>query len=201
MKKLFTLILSACAVLGAHAQVVMVDPSGKEYTAGQEMTITPEIDQEYGDVTFIGYSPKLKNTGASNVNVSLNVNIVTLPTGTSLSDCFSGSCRNYKETGSHTTSSKTIKAGETTPTEIEWNCWSDTATDYAYGQCTVDFTLIVDGVEKGVIRVNYLYADPTGIREEKVQTDEGPCYNLAGQKTENPARGTIYLQNGKKIMK
>lgn len=193
MKKLFTLILSAFVAVAASAQVVMLDPDGNEYTAGDEMTIYADVDPEWGDVSFIGLSPVLKNKGTKSVNVSMGVNIVSLPEGTSVADCFSGGCVNFSATGEHTTAAKTLAAGSEMHSEVEWNCWSQAAGNYVFGTCTVDFTIYENGTSTGVTRVNFIYADPAAINSvgSTAALNVVESYTLNGQRATVGSKGII----------
>lgn len=193
MKKIFTLILSAFVAVAASAQIVMLDPNGNEYTVGQEMAIYADVDPDWGDVSFIGLSPVLKNKGTKTVNVSMGVNIVSLPEGTGVSDCFSGGCVNYYATGEHTTMAKPLAAGSEMHSEVEWSCWSQAAFDYVHGVCTVDFTIYENGTSTGIIRVNYIYADPAAV--ETVKSADNlkvvESYTLNGQRATAGSKGVI----------
>lgn len=190
MKKFFTLILSAFVAVAASAQVVMLDPDGNEYTAGEEMTIYAELN-EWDEIEIP--SPVLKNKGTKSVNVSMGVNIVSLPEGTSVGDCFSGGCVNFSATGEHTTAAKTLAAGSEMHSEVEWNCWSQAAGDYVYGTCTIDFTIYENGTSTGVIRVNFIYADPAAINSvgSAASLNVVESYTLNGQRATVGSKGII----------
>ncbi len=183
MKKIFTLIAMAMMAIAANAQVVLVDKDGKEYGNGESFTITPEIDPEWGDVVF--EAPSIKNKGSQNVNVTLGVNITALPANTAVQECFAVNCYFFGTVGSHNTNSVNVAAGKTQSTMTEWQCYDPEIDDYAYGTCTIEFTIYENGKKGNVVTVNYVYADPAGINTVSKKATVAKTFDVTGRQTTN----------------
>ena len=186
MKKFFTLVATAFIALAAHAQVVFVDAEGKEYADGETMVITAEPD-EWGDVFF--EAPKLLNKGTETVKVKMDVNITELPEKTQVADCFSGSCVNYKTTGSHSTSTVSLDGGKTISTQIEWSNWN--GLDYAEGLAVVEITLYVDGTKDKTVTVKYAYGEEASLGTVGSELRVVAAYSLTGQLVDPSTRGIL----------
>lgn len=190
MKKIFTLIAMAMMTVAAQAQVVLVDLDGKEYGDGESFTINPEVDPDWGDVFF--EAPSVKNNGAQSVDVTLGVNIIALPENTAVQECFAVNCYFFDELGSHDTKPVSLAAGATKSTATEWQCYDPELDDYAYGTCTIEFTIYENGVKGNVVTVNFVNADPsnvegvTGAKNEIVAT-----YSVDGQKVSSVHKGIV----------
>lgn len=195
MKKIFTLIAMAMMTMASQAQVVLVDLNGKEYTSG-EFTITPEIDPDWGDVIF--KAPSVKNNGSSAVNVSLGINIKALPANTSVQYCYPDNCFMCDEAKLITTEAASVAAGDTRSTATEWLCYDAEADDYAFGTCTIEFTIYENGQKGNVVTVNYVYADPAGIATVDKNATVVKTYDLQGREATN-ASGIVIekMSNGK----
>lgn len=195
MKKIFTLIAMAMMTMASQAQVVLVDLNGNEYTSG-EFTITPEIDEEYGDVIF--EAPSVKNNGGSAVDVSLDINIKVLPENTGVQYCYPSSCFFCYETKVIKTGSASVAAGETKSTATEWQCYNSELDDYDFGTCTIEFTIYENGQKGNVVTVNYVYADPAGITTVDKNATVVKSYDLQGREATN-ASGIVIekMSNGK----
>lgn len=201
MKKIFTLIAMAMMTVAMQAQVVLVDLEGKEYGNGESFTITPEID-EWDELVF--EAPSIKNNGSAAVNVKLGVNITALPANTAVQECFAVNCFFFGEVGSHDTKEVVLSAGETKSTATEWQCYDSEADDYAIGTCTVEFTIYENGVKGNVVTVNYVNADPAGIKTLDKNATVVKTYDLQGREAAN-AKGLVIekLSNGqvRKVIK
>ena len=196
MKKIFTLIAMAVMAVAAQAQVVFLDPEGKEYTDGQTMTINSTIDPDWGDVVL--EPPFIKNTGAASVDVVLNVNITVLPANTAVQECFATNCYFFEEMGSHDTKAVTVGAGEKKSTATEWQCYDSEIDDYAYGTCTIVFTAYENGQKGNTVTVNYVHADEAGINAADNAVKVVKTYDLQGREAAG-AKGLVIekLSNGK----
>lgn len=204
MKKIFTLIAMAMMTVAAQAQVVLVDLEGKEYGDGESFTIIPEVDPEYGDVIF--EAPSVKNNGSQSVDVTLGVNITALPENTAVQECFAVNCYFFDSLGSHDTKTVSVAAGATKSTATEWQCYDPEMDDYAYGTCTIEFTIYENGKKGNVVTVNYVNADPTrvegiaGSKNEVVAT-----YSVDGQQVSSAHKGIVIekMNDGsvRKVMK
>lgn len=194
MKKIFTLIAMAMMTMASQAQVVLVDLNGNEYTSG-EFTITPEINED-GDVIF--EAPSVKNNGGSAVNVSLGINIKALPANTCVQYCYPDNCRISNEATLITTDPASVAAGKTKSTATEWQCYDPEIDDYAYGVCTIEFTIYENGQKGNVVTVNYVYADPAGITTVDKNATVVKSYDLQGREATN-ASGIVIekMSNGK----
>lgn len=201
MKKLYTLLLMALMAFTVQAQVLFSDPEDKTYGDGETMILNTFEDPDWGDIMCP--APSLVNTGSTSVSIRMEVNIKQIPAGTSLADCFSGGCTNYASAGKHTTATKSIAAGKSISTAIEWNCWSDVLFDYAQGSCQVEFTLYVNGQKDKVVTVIYNNHDEeveTGISSlTAVQAGKNSCYSLDGRRASANTKGII-IRNGKKFI-
>lgn len=202
MKKIFTLIAMAMMTVAAQAQVVLVDLDGKEYGDGESFTINPEVDPEWGDVMF--EAPSVKNNGAQSVDVTLGVNIVALPENTAVQECFAVNCYFFNEVGSHDTKPVSLAAGATKSTATEWQCYNPELDDYAFGTCTIEFTIYENGVKGNVVTVNYVNADPANIESVAGSNEVVKTFDLMGRQT-NAAYGIVIekLGNGatRKVIK
>lgn len=195
MKKIFTLIAMAMMTMASQAQVVLVDLNGNEYTSG-EFTITPEIDEEYGDVIF--EAPSVKNNGGSAVDVSFDINIKVLPENTGVQYCYPENCFFCYEAKVIKTGSASVAAGETKSTATEWQCYNPELDDYDFGTCTIEFTIYENGQKGNVVTVNYVYADPAGIATVDKNATVVKTYDLQGREATN-ASGIVIekMSNGK----
>lgn len=203
MKKFFTLIAMAFVAVASHAQIVFLDPEGKEYADGQTMTIYSTVDPDWGDVIL--EAPSIKNTSASSVSVSLNVDIKTLPENTAVQMCFPESCFFLDIIGSYNTQSTNMEAGSTRSTATEWSCYDSELDDYAYGVCTVIITAYANGNKSSAVTVNYVNADPAGINTVDANAASVvKSYDLQGRENAN-AKGIVIerLSNGsvRKVIK
>lgn len=181
MKKIFTLIAFAMLTIAAQAQVVLLDPAGKEYTNGQTMTIHSTIDPDWGDVVL--EAPSVKNKGTQDVNVKLSLNITALPAHTSVQQCFVGNCFIYEATGNYESNQVNVKAGSTKTTATEWQCYDSEADDFAKGTCTIVFTIYENGQKGNVVTVNYVNGDTTGIISTNGSNKVIKAYDLMGRQT------------------
>lgn len=201
MKKIHTMLLMVVMAATAQAQVLFSDGEGRTYGDGEVMLLNTFEDPDWGDLMCP--APELVNKGSQSASVKMEVKITQIPNGTTLADCFSGGCVSYSSTGSHTTATKTIGAGKSLSTAIEWNCWSDALYDYAQGSCWVEFTLYVGGQKDKTVTVIYNNGDAeaeTGICTlPTTEKAEGTCYTLDGRKASAKARG-IVVRDGKKFI-
>lgn len=188
MKKIFTLIAFAMLTIAAQAQVVLLDPEGKEYTNGQTMTIHSTIDPDWDDVVL--EAPSVKNKGNQAVSVKLDVNIKVLPANTAVQQCFAVNCFNYEAVGNYETNTVNFAAGETKTTATEWQCYDSEADDYAKGTCTIEFTIYENGQKGNVVTVNYVNGDDTGITATTGAAKAVKTYDLMGRQT-TAAKGIV----------
>ncbi|MBQ0019299.1 MAG: hypothetical protein KBT39_02130 [Bacteroidales bacterium] len=198
MKKIFTLIITAMVAVCSYAQVNFTDPSGKAYGDGEVMTLRSEIDEDWGDLVMP--SPTLVNTSNAQVSVQMDVNIVELPEGTALSDCFSGSCTNYIKLGSHKTSVKTIPANGKLKTQIEWNFYSNKISDNVNGTCIVEFTIYVNGNKDKTVKVHYVNGETDGVKNITLgEKSQKAVFTLDGKRVGEMTKGLV-VRNGKKVI-
>lgn len=183
MKKIFTIIAMAVVAVAAQAQIVFLDPEGKEYTDGQTMTINSTIDPDWGDVVL--EAPDLKNTSTSGANVYLNVDIKTLPANTAVQECFATNCYFFDLEGAHDTQSVFIGGGVTRSTATEWQCYDSEIDDFVYGVCTVVLTAYVNGAKSTSVTVNYVHADPAGISTVEKNATVVNQYDVQGRMVAN----------------
>lgn len=181
MKKIFTLIAMAIFAVASHAQVVFLDPEGKEYGDGQTMTINSTVDPDWGDVIL--EAPSIKNTSASSANVYLNVNITALPENTAVQECFATNCYFFDLVGEHDTQSVVIGAGATKSTATEWQCYNAETDDYSYGVCTIILTAYANGTKASSVTVNYVNADPASISTVNKKATVAKTFDITGRQT------------------
>lgn len=190
MKKIFTLFAATAMVASLQAQVVMVDPSGKEYTDGETMTIAGEVDPDWGDVVF--ESPSVKNNGSAAVTVKLGVDIKQLPELTAVQECFGANCTFWNATGSHDTSDVTLAAGDTKNAMTEWQCYNPETDEYTKGVCIIEFTIYENGSKSAVVTVKYVNGDDANIQtimDENAAVVE--AYTMLGQKVPANYKGVV----------
>lgn len=184
MKKIFTLIAMAMMAILANAQVVFVDPEGKEYADGETMTITQTtIDWGDGDIEILFHSPSVKNKGNKAVNVGFDINVKVLPENTGVQYCYPNNCYFCYETKLITTESASVAAGATKSTGTEWQCYNSEIDDYAYGTCTIELTAYEDGKKGNTVTVNYVYADPTSINTVNKKATVAKTFDITGRQT------------------
>lgn len=191
MKKIFTLLAFAMLTVAAQAQVVLLDPEGKEYTNGQTMTIYSTIDPDWGDVVL--EAPSVKNKGSQAVDVKLGVNITALPANTAVQQCFAVNCFIYEAIGNYESNVVNVKAGETKTTATEWQCYDPETDDYAKGTCTIVFTIYENGQKGNVVTVNYVNGDPAGITAATDAAKAVKAYDLQGRET-RAAKGLVIVK-------
>lgn len=202
MKKFYSFIAAALMAAPAMAQteVILVGPEGYTTTAGDSITITPEIYEEedggeiFRDVTF--HAPVLRNMGSKTVSVTAQYNI-EMPHGT-FQDCIGGECYSRVASGQYQSSgAATIAPGAEARTLMEWNCLSSQTWDYEPGVCTMDITLYVDGKKGNIYHVYYVY-DPTAetISHTTLTQRNTPAYTLDGRLATKATRGLV-IQGGK----
>lgn len=190
MKKIFTLMMATMVAACTYAQVNFTDAEGNVYGDGETATISP--DPEWGD--FAGRSLVLVNTSSQEVSVKMDVNIRQLPGGTQVADCFSGKCVNYKEEGSHTTSTRTIAGNGKLRTEIEWFNTMEVS-----GACLIELTLYVNGKKDKTVTAKFVYGDEDAIKGIAAEGKK-VAYTLDGKRAGKNSKGVVVL-NGKKILR
>lgn len=197
MKKIFTLMMATMVAACTYAQVNFTDAEGNVYGDGETITCLPEFFFEPDEPEFHG--PKLVNTSDAQVSVKLDVNIRQLPAGTYVADCFGVECTNYKAEGTHTTSTKTIAAGKSLDTQIEWSNYNGSTGEYVKGVCLVDFTLYVNGKKDKTVTAKFVYGDEDAIKGIAAEGKK-VAYTLDGKRAGKNSKGVVVL-NGKKILR
>ena len=204
MKKLYAFFAAALLAAPTFAQkeVVLVNPNdGKEYTDGQTMIIHPEVDPEWGDVTF--HSPSVKNKGKSDVTVSFDFT-PTFTNGT-FQCCWGGSCRNFDANETHNSATDKVKAGDTVSLLTEWSCLEGYDDDwnpiYNAGTCTCTFVLYVNGAKGNSYTVKYVYEkEAEGIQQATLNNKQQKTYDLQGRVASQDAKGLL-IKGGKKVIR
>lgn len=199
MKKIFILITFTVLTIAAQAQVVLLDPEGKEYTDGQTMTIYSTIDPDWGDVVL--KAPSVKNKGNQAVDVKLGVNIIALPAYTAVLQCFAINCFKYKQTGKYESDEVNVEAGEIKTTATEWQCYDSKADDFAKGTCTIEFTIYENGKKGNVVTVNYVNGDPASISSTNDAATVVKTYDLMGRETKTNKGIVLQQMNDGSIRK
>ncbi len=186
MKKTFTLFVAALMAASTFAQVVMVDPAGKEYANGETMTIVGI--PEDGEVVFP--SPSVKNKGAEAVSVKLGVNVMTLPANTQVQQCFAGNCFMYEQTGINETGTVSVAAGETKSAATEWSCYDFEKDAPSQAECVIEFTIYANGVAGDKVTVIYSN-NPTKLKSVLNAVKVESAYTMLGQKAVAGQKGIL----------
>lgn len=177
MKKIFTLFVSLLLSSSVWAQVVLMDEAGKVYGDGETMVLHSYDDE--GDIMMP--SPVLKNTSSQSASIQLECTIVSLPEGTKINECLSGGCTPYSS-GSFSTKSVTLAAGQEKESLIEWASWNNATKTNVEGTAEITMTLKENGVKMATITVQYVHGSTTSIAEST---------------TCEPKRSIKYVQQGK----
>lgn len=197
MKKIFTLIMATMLAACTYAQVNFVDAEDNVCGDGSTMQMYDEFPEEEDFISIA--NPKLTNTTNAAVKVQIEVNIISLPEGTQLSDCFSGMCTSYSELGSHMTGERTIAANTTIPTMIEWNCFDTKKGDYVKGTCVVKMTLYVNGNKAQTVTIRYINGDDTAVSSITATEKPHTTYTIDGKVATKEAKGLL-IRGGKKFI-
>lgn len=211
MKKIYSLIAAALMVAPTFAQVVLVDPEGKEYTNGQAMTIYAEdIEVTDGVITWAECPcPSVKNKGSESVQVAFEFTIKELLPKTRVQYCWPATCFFAEEAGTYTTDPGELKAsgdekgGDIKPMNIEWvpGGYDMEEGDYVYyqGSCTIEYKILVGGKVSGTNEVTYICEIPAGITALQSSSKAGVAYDLQGRLAKASTRGLL-IKNGKKCL-
>lgn len=205
MKKVFTLIAMAMMTIAANAQIVFVDPEGKEYANGETMVITSTTkDWGDGDIEIVFESPSVVNKGNTAANVAFDINVTVLPENTCVQYCYPNTCQMCNEVKLITTAAGAVAAGETKSIATEWQCYDSEIDDFAYGTCTIVFTAYENGQKGNTVTVNYVHADEAGINAANNAVKVVKTYDLQGREAAG-AKGLVIekLSNGsvRKVIK
>lgn len=204
MKKLYAFFAAALLAAPTFAQkeVVLVSPNdGKEYKDGETMIITPEIDPEWGDVTF--HSPSLKNNGNKDVKVTMK--FAPKYSFGFFQCCMGGSCKPYNSGGPYEVEvygmvKEALKAGASINLETEWNCMNSQTFEYEPGECVCTMEFYVDGAKGNSYTVKYVYEkEAEGIQQATLSNTQQKTYDLQGRVAVKGAKGLL-IQGGKKVI-
>lgn len=157
MKKNLTLLALMLLCIGQvyayNSKVVLINPcDGKEYNDGSTIYISPDIDDEWGDVIFP--SPSIRNKGNANTKVTIKFS-PTFSFGFFESDF--GTCQAYQSGSTYEKEFGTVKAGGTINLLASWSCWSDDAMDYVPGECVCKMDIYENGEKGKTYIVKYIY--------------------------------------------
>ena len=199
MKKLYAFFAATLLAAPTFAQkeVVLVSPNdGKEYTDGQTVIITPDVDPEWGDVIF--ESPLLLNKGSKDVQVKMT--FTPQYSFGSFQCCLGGSCKMYDAGGTYTTDNEPLEAGKVKSILTEWNCMSTETFEYEHGECTCIMEFYVNGQKGNTYTVKYAYTESTGIEQAAAKAKQQRIYDLQGRVAGKQSRGLL-IQNGQKLLR
>lgn len=204
MKKIYSLIAAALMVAPTFAQVVLVDPEGKEYTDGQPMTIHAEVEAEDGVITDAHCPcPSVKNKGSKDVEVAFTLTPKSLPKGTDVQFCWPDQCEMMLGRPTVTTGSGIVGAGKTMRTQVEWmpGYYDIDEQDYIYyqGNCTIEYKILVGGKVTSTNEVTFVCELPSGISAIQSSSKAGVAYDLQGRLAKASTRGLL-IKNGKKCL-
>ena len=205
MKKLYAFFAAALLVAPTFAQkdFVLVSPNdGKEYTDGQTMIITPEIDPEWGDVFF--HSPSLKNNGKKDVNVTMK--FTPHFTFGGFQCCMGGSCQMYPSDATYEVEvygmvKEPLKAGASIDLQTEWSCMNMATFEYEPGESTCTMEFYVNGTKDSSYTVKYVYEkEAEGIQQATLNNKQQKTFDLQGRVVSQDAKGLL-IKGGKKVIR
>ncbi|MCQ2292800.1 MAG: Ig-like domain-containing protein [Bacteroidaceae bacterium] len=172
-----TSVKATCAITvkaPIKSTVVLVNPcDGKEYNDGETMIITPDVDLEWGDVSFA--SPSIRNKGNANTKVTIKFS-PTFSFGFFESDF--GTCQAYQSGSTYEKEFGTVKAGGTINLLASWSCWSDDAMDYVPGECVCKMDIYENGEKGKTYIVKYIYS---GNQEKSITINKSSATLYMGQ--------------------
>lgn len=207
MKKIFTLVAMAMMTIASQAQSLQFCyEDGTIIPDGSVVVVnTPDAEcLEWDEVKFDS-GIFIKNASENAVNATLNFNVTELPEESELSVCLGMTCKMYSEVGEYSIANVVLAAGSASSMQCHWTPAMDWDTEeYLYGSCSGVYTLL-DGSDKcSTISVQFVYADPTGVKSVAGGNEVVKTFDLMGRQT-NAAHGIVIekLGNGaaRKVIK
>ena len=213
MKKIFTLaLLLACGLPAAYAQndnevdetLQFVDAAGTVVPDGSVVNVTKAESDPFGDGVMLSAGLFVKNTTDEQVGTRATWKITDIPGG-DIQFCYPTACLTHNEVGEYTTANGLLAGNEKKDLMTEWIPGED-----VYGTASVVYQLYLLEYSMGLgkvnygdvigygptITVNYIYPDPSGIREASSTTVNRVVerYNASGERISNPVKGVNILK-------
>ena len=213
MKRTFTIALALIAGLGAFAQdnrLRFEDASGNIVADGTTIVINKvEVDKETG-AEEMSTGLFVRNTTTSEIQACLNVDVTSLPSGSSFKACFPSNCSIAESPKTFTTESGSFKGSIVASSQTEWipgyMDYDEGVFKQAYGDWTATIQIRVekDGamVNGPKVHVHFIRKASNGINDINAGNATVVArYTAGGQLITAPVRGLniVKLSNGKTI--
>ena len=213
MKRTFTIALALIAGLGAFAQdnrLRFEDASGNIVADGTTIVINKvEVDKETG-AEEMSTGLFVRNTTTSEIQACLNVDVTSLPSGSSFKACFPSNCSIAESPKTFTTESGSFKGSKVASSQTEWipgyMDYDEGVFKQAYGDWTATIQIRVekDGamVDGPKVHVHFIRKASNGINDINAGNATVVArYTAGGQLITAPVRGLniVKLSNGKTI--
>lgn len=213
MKRTFTIALALIAGLGAFAQdnrLRFEDASGNIVADGTTIVINKvEVDKETG-AEEMSTGLFVRNTTTSEIQACLNVDVTSLPSGSSFKACFPSNCSIAESPKTFTTESGSFKGSIVASSQTEWipgyMDYDEGVFKQAYGDWTATIQIRVekDGamVDGPKVHVHFIRKASNGINDINAGNATVVArYTASGQLITAPVRGLniVKLSNGKTI--
>ena len=213
MKRTFTIALALIAGLGAFAQdnrLRFEDASGNIVADGTTIVINKvEVDKETG-AEEMSTGLFVRNTTTSEIQACLNVDVTSLPSGSSFKACFPSNCSIAESPKTFTTESGSFKGSIVASSQTEWipgyMDYDEGVFKQAYGDWTATIQIRVekDGamVDGPKVHVHFIRKASNGINDINAGNATVVArYTAGGQLITAPLRGLniVKLSNGKTI--
>lgn len=213
MKRTFTIALALIAGLGAFAQdnrLRFEDASGNIVADGTTIVINKvEVDKETG-AEEMSTGLFVRNTTTSEIQACLNVDVTSLPSGSSFKACFPSNCSIAESPKTFTTESGSFKGSKVASSQTEWipgyMDYDEGVFKQAYGDWTATIQIRVekDGamVDGPKVHVHFIRKASNGINDINASNATVVArYTAGGQLITAPVRGLniVKLSNGKTI--
>ena len=213
MKRTFTIALALIAGLGAFAQdnrLRFEDASGNIVADGTTIVINKvEVDKETG-AEEMSTGLFVRNTTTSEIQACLNVDVTSLPSGSSFKACFPSNCSIAESPKTFTTESGLFQGSIVASSQTEWipgyMDYDEGVFKQAYGDWTATIQIRVekDGamVDGPKVHVHFIRKASNGINDINAGNATVVArYTAGGQLITTPVRGLniVKLSNGKTI--
>ena len=213
MKRTFTIALALIAGLGAFAQdnrLRFEDASGNIVADGTTIVVDKvEVDEETG-AEEMSTGLLVRNTTTSEIQACLNVDVTSLPSGSSFRACFPSNCSIAESPKTFTTESGLFKGSIVASSQTEWipgyMDYDEGVFKQAYGDWTATIQIRVekDGamVDGPKVHVHFIRKASNGINDINAGNATVVArYTAGGQLITAPVRGLniVKLSNGKTI--
>lgn len=214
MKRTFTIALALIAGLGAFAQdnrLRFEDASGNIVADGTTIVVDKvKIIDEDTKEEEMSTGLFVRNTTTSAINACLNVDVTSLPSGSSFKACFPSNCSIAESPKTFTTESGLFQGSKVASSQTEWipgyMDYDEGVFKQAYGDWTATIQIRVekDGamVDGPKVHVHFIRKASNGINDINAGNATVVArYTAGGQLITAPVRGLniVKLSNGKTI--